>query len=661
MKNKIKKIFLLLIAIVVLVTFYLKLSTGQKVIKDSNIDVKPYSNQIIKDFKKVSKNNAHPRLMLNSDDFERISKGIKSDEKMQKWFNNLKMQTDNILSEPAESYFKSDGLRLLSVSQSILDRTIKLSLMYRITKEEKYAERAWMELETISNDEKFPSWNPNHFLDTAEMTNAAAIGYDWLHDYLNEHQRNLLSSAIINKGLNPAMQVFEGRVNNQELPVFWRDVNHNWNTISNAGIGMGALAVIGESKESDIIAGKVLQYAIESIKNSLQAYSPDGGFPEGPHYWKYATSYIAYFLSSLDTALGTDYQLSEIEGISEIGYYPIYTQGSETAFNIGDSEDENIVNSPQMFWFSNKFQNLDYYNAAIESNDVLSLIWYKKKNQKNLKKLPLDKIFINSNTGIVTMRNKWKEDETFLGIHAGSNLMGHGDLDIGDFVLDAQGVRWAEGLGADNYNLDGYFDSNLKRWMYYRKRAEGQNTLVINPSDAPDQNIKAKSTFTAYNTTQKQAFTIIDMTSAYYNDALSAKRGIGISKNNNLIVLRDEIKLKQPGEVYWFMHTKAEISISADGKTAILSSEGKHIKVFIESPINGEFTVMDAKPLLTSPNPSGQAVNDDLKKLAIHLNGVTNEEISIQFKVGTGEVDDFWPTSLSLNKWEENEKLFNNY
>ena len=53
----------------------------------------------------------------------------------------------------------------------------------------------------------FEDWHPPHFLDTAEMTNAVAIGYDWLYDVLTPEQRATLKTAIIEKGLKPGLKV----------------------------------------------------------------------------------------------------------------------------------------------------------------------------------------------------------------------------------------------------------------------------------------------------------------------------------------------------------------------------------------------------------------------------------------------------------------------
>ena len=86
-----------------------------------------------------------------------------------------------------------------------MQRVYTLALLYRLDGEQRYAERAWQELAAAAS---FPDWNPRHFLDTAEMTHAFAIGYDWLYDVWTPEQRATLRQAMVEKGLKPALKLY---------------------------------------------------------------------------------------------------------------------------------------------------------------------------------------------------------------------------------------------------------------------------------------------------------------------------------------------------------------------------------------------------------------------------------------------------------------------
>ena len=61
--------------------------------------------------------------------------------------------------------------------------------------------------------------------------------------------------------------------------------------------------------------------------------------------------------------------------------------------------------------------------------------------------------------GVVVLR-----ETTYLGIKGGANnACEHGHYDLGSFVLDSGGVRWAMDLGPDDYNLPDYF-TGVKDW-----------------------------------------------------------------------------------------------------------------------------------------------------------------------------------------------------
>jgi len=548
---------------------------------------------------------------------------LASDAQLMKWQADLRWQADKLMTAPVSRYEIPDGKRLLATCRNVLNRVQLLAWMYRTDGDRKYADRAWRELEAAAN---FKDWNPSHFLDTAEMTHAFAIGYDWLYDVWTPGQRTTLRNAIIEKGLNQALRAYRGNR-------WWSTWHHNWNQVCNGGIITGALAIGDESPK---LATEIVSSALKSVPLAMAEFGPDGGWPEGPGYWSYASMYNVAMIATLESALGSDFGLSAIRGFSETGLFPIYMTGpAGQAFNFADCHEKRIK-SATLFWFASKFHRPEY--AAYELTRIhpqpLDLLWYNAKlTAVPTPVLPLDKYF--RHVEAVSMRGSWNDPHTtYVGFKAGDNKANHSHLDIGSFVLDSLGVRWGVDIGGDNYNMPGYFGG--KRWTYYRLRAESHNTLVINPDAGPDQEPHAEAPVVKFKPAQQAGIAVADLTAAYARHARSVKRGIVLLNGRNVLV-QDEITTREkPADIWWFFHTRSAIKLSADCATATLTSYlGKSLPVQLSarilSPAGARFTAGNAGPLPTSPNPAGQGENKEVQQLTIHLPGTTTTRIAVLF------------------------------
>ncbi|MEI7730162.1 MAG: DUF4962 domain-containing protein [Verrucomicrobiota bacterium] len=563
----------------------------------------------------------HPRLLMSTEDFARLRKEVDTDPNLQKWFQRVRDNAGKILRETPVKYEIPDGLRLLATSRKVVDRVYCLALMYRLSGDAKYAERAWKELETAA---AFQDWNPKHFLDTAEMSLGFAIGYDWLFDYWTPQQKTVLRTAIVEKGLKLGVDCQRGKAA-KGVGSFWVRAHHNWNQVCNGGIGMGALAV---ADEVPALAGEFLEASLKSIQLAMMEYGPDGAWAEGPGYWNYATMYNVTFLAGLESALGTDYKLSSIPGFSEAGSFPITAVGpTGRSFNYADAHEGGITASC-LLWLANKFNRPDYAVYEIQGTvgSPTDMIWYNSRlDLKTAKQAPLDKYFRGAE--VVSLRGAWNDkNASWVAFKAGDNKANHSNLDLGVFVMEALGVRWAVDLGADNYNMPGYFGG--QRWNYYRMRAEGHNTLVLNPGKEADQDPKSVAKVVRFETSPNLAFGITDLSPAYARQAASVLRGIALL-NRKQVLIQDEVRMAKPGELWWFMHTAATIQLDNSGSKATLQRDGQRLVASILSPASARFTVMNAQPLPTSLNPEMQNKNAKIKKLAINLKAVADERLVV--------------------------------
>lgn len=568
----------------------------------------------------------HPRLLIDAETVDRLRRNIAADANAARWYQAIQAEAADILDQPPSKYEIPDGRRLLSVSRRVKERVRTLMFVDQVEGARQYVDRVWAEIATVVH---FPDWNPAHFLDTAEMTHAVALAYDWFFECWTDEQRRAMREAIISHGLEPGMKVYRGKAEHR-----WDQNHNNWNQVCNGGLGMGALAI---ADEHPLIAAEILQEALASLPLAMDHYGPDGAGTEGVTYWDYGCRYNILFLTGLQTALGTDFGLARIEGFDLSGQYQLYMSGADDlSFNFADCGLAHL-STPMHFWMGRKFAMPQYswfrYHALSHpdrSGNVLDLLWFDASGQDfDPSGLPLDKHFRGADC--VSMRSSWSDpDALVVGIQAGANenLGGHRHLDLGSFILDALGERWVLDVGAEGETYQRHRNQREK-WEFYRIRAEGHNLLVINPDEGPDQKLDARAKVTHFESTPARATAVVDLTDAYAGHVSIAHRTFEMV-DRQYVTITDVLEEGWPiVDLWWFLHTRAEIEIDELLTTATLTQNGKKVIVKIEKgPARADFEIRDAVPLDSSPRPE-QSANDGVRKLAIHLSNITQFKVTV--------------------------------
>jgi len=540
----------------------------------------------------------HPRLMLKDADLRKLKVRCKSDKALQKCVADTIKYADSCLKKRPLVY-KKIGPRLLNVSRDCLRRTYALSLAWRWTGKKQYADQAIKNIVTVCT---FKNWNPSHFLDTAEMSHAVAIGYDWLYSQIDEPTRKKIRAGLIRNGMEPGMAGYRKRA-------WWSRSSHNWNQVCNSGMTIGALAIADTDPK---YAREIIPEAVKLLPRAVKTYGPDGGWSEGPGYWSYATRYTAYGLAAMDSALGTDFGLSKIPGLSEAGLFPVYTTGPTGMYvNFADSGTR-ARRGPMgcMFYLARKFKrpfisNAEHAMIAKRSASAEHVMWYVPPTGKKMAR-DLDRLF-RGPVPVALFRGGWDSDALFVGIKAGYNQVNHGHLDLGNFEMDALGVRWSRDLGSDNYNLPGYWDKRNggRRWKYYRLNSQSHSVPLINGAN---QSAAGKAAILKFEASKPQPFVVIDLTSAYKKAVSKATRGLKLVCNRKAVLVQDEFELTgtKGSEITWAMTTDAKIAIKS--KTlAKLTLDGKKLTARILSPSGAEFAVESAEQ--KSPQKSNKGVS----------------------------------------------------
>lgn len=649
-------------------------------------NIMPRASQLRADLKNTHPDNDHPRLWITQDKFDELKKHIEANEEPYvKLYNRVISYADAAVvstNQGLPQYDDADELRL-KASEPLKANLMLLSFAYKMTGEEKYVEAVEKQ---IRNAASWPDWNPNHFLDTACVSGAFGFAYDWCYDYWQKEEnaecKELIISKIRDYGLNEAMKAYTSSTASSWVK--------NWVFVCNSGICQAAVAVMDEPGMEEL-ASKCVAYGLEEILRVTDGFAPDGAWDEGLSYWEYLMMYMTIHFETVQTAFGTDYDYADLPGISQTAYYPMAMVAKQNTVNFHDSY-AGKYSSPFSFYFAKQYQNKDFavyrYKQLMDYNydsgstiwlSIADLVWFDPELVADYENYEFEKKdFYFEKVQTTTFRDDYFEkNKVYAALHGGRNDFGHGHLDSGNFIYEYDGIRWAIDLGSENYNLYNMFiiDANKEksRWSYYRNRAEGHNTVILNPGILADQDPAADTKITYFDANDQQGVSVLDMTPAMKDYASAARRGIKLDKTNGMMLVRDEISFNSDDNLlYWFMHTYANITLSEDKKSAILTDKttGERLWVGIVDGADLAFTVESAKPLSTSPNPdtwtenmnnAGDSVNPKkqdanygVKKLQIkaeNLSGNFNLTVMLMPLADGTDTPEYIPENLSVDSW----------
>ena len=599
-------------------------------------------NRVINDLLSYSGKHTHPRLILTGEDFARIRE---TDDPI---YNVSKAEVmrvaDYFMNQPLLNYEIPDGIRLLAISRRALARTFNLGIAYQLTGEKKYAQRL---LDEVKNVCSFKDWNPYHFLDVGEMACAVGLAYDWIYDYMGEDDKRFIRDAIKSHGFEPAMDDYLNRERNRSYRWYQDQPGDNWKMVCNGGITIAALAICDEDGVDTEYLTDIFGYAFENTYKAVRDfYLPDGSYSEGFTYWNYATDYLGYYVSALKTSTGTDYGLADYKPVEDSAYYVKFMCSNKFySFNFGDAIEE-LVCPETMFFIGKNFAKPDVMTMRKEEilrdpslAGACDLFWYIPTESVGLEGRPMG--FGSVGGDNASFRSGFDRDDFYAAIHFGDNDAYHGHADMGNFVVEWKQRRFLCDLGQDNYNVKNYR-------IAYRYRAEGHNTLVINPDDGADQVLSSICHVDRFNDgTDGDAYAISDMSAAYVGDK-QVVRGMRMTADKKWIIVRDEMKLDEGDAGYWFAHTRGKINVSDDGKSATIEIDGE--KLYFALLGDGVFEVMEAKHLYNGHYQHDQRDNSDVTKLTVRFSGSTDLSVAIAPMEG-GVAPTELPGDKALAEW----------
>ena len=541
----------------------------------------------------------HPRLLMTAEDETRTRQLMAENPQVAELARYLKARTDSMATLPQLPYEMDKYGNMLHTARAYVDRLGSFALAYRLYGEKKYLDAANEALQWVC---RYPDWDPKHYLDTAEMSTAVAIAYDWLYDALPAATRKLVKETLYKNALSRVLKEYH-----TGGPGSWAKRETNWNVVCNTGMVMGALAVAEDYPQT---ADSILRNAARYMPNCLKHFAPDGVCYESPAYWGYTNSYLALYLKAVNDNGGDRYGIGRLPGLARTAqFYRSIVLPSGKRFNYGnDSGDgeatpafflfSHLYGQPEVAeWYRNEVQQTVRGEGSWHQLFFLSLPWYDTAIADKNTSRPRLEVFHNSINDIISLNgNRSVSGAISLLAKGGEPMQAHQQLDGGTFVVESDSICWLEDLGSDDYSLPGFWDYKPggQRWTYFRNTNFSHNTIHI---DSQLQHAAGEAFVCEEQADAKQPYVRLDMTSLYKGLARSVFRTFTLTDDCSVEVT-DEVELAEGGHtVTWNAVTHARVEVK--GNKARLSRNGKYFYMEIVSPAGAVFRTHEAKN--TSP------------------------------------------------------------
>lgn len=552
----------------------------------------------------------HPRLLMSGDEFTDIVRKCNSSEP---GYEFLKQISDIIVAQAENDLYDRDTVgyifdeshkRILAQSRRACSYLFEWAYAFRLTGRKDFAQQAISMLYHVCS---FPDWNAKHFLDAAEMATGVSFAYDWMYDEIPDDLKHNVEEALLNYCLIP------GRTH------FFRDVATNWNQVCHAGVCCAAIAMHDVYPE---ISEAALTDAVTDNVKAQMLYAPDGNYPEGYVYWNYGTSFEVLLLNVLNHAFGSCYGLDETPGFEHSGRWLQYMEGpSGYSFNYFDNGSGRYPNSgkkifpqPALWWFAvlNEDTSLVFSETQKLANGEYDD--FKTNLMPMIPCLIKDLVFSTSipepsqkiwhgrgSSPVVLVRESWDKDSRYLAVKGGTSAISHAHMDVGSFVYDEFGCRWAADPGNEDYALTekifasrggDYWEMSASsmRWDVFKLTNMAHNTLVINGGK---QTIGGYSPLVKYYDKDGKRGGCFDISPAYEGQLAKARRTVLLTEE--ALEITDRIvtlKKSSPDTLQWRMVTPAKVEVT---DSCVILSQNGYEKILRTSRDNVRYFTLPTK------------------------------------------------------------------
>jgi hypothetical protein len=551
----------------------------------------------------------HPRLLFSATDVPAILERAKTPV-LEPVARRLLERADRLLAAPpiVPSITKRGEpdppgeQKGIASARALQGRVLTHAMAFTLTRDRKYRDAAVAELRRAIDDWRIwvdTAHNPPYDLMTGENCLTFGLAYDWLYHDLTPAERGELRAGVERRGLQPYLDAAAKKAS-------FITARHNWNTVTNGGAAVAALAFEGESDLSE----RVLAVAVPGMDHYWKHLTEDGGWDEGTGYWRYGHRYAFIAAEALRrSGKPGGAERFVLAGAKRTGYFPIvFNPGTTVTAGFGDSNSR--VNDPILYLLGREYRNPDFIwfqdRARVPAvgaegwpSEALTLVW-RPAGEPWLPGNPrtfvptLSPTFTFPSIGWGFMAPSQPDPPFFLSFKNGSLGANHTHLDLNHISVGMGDTMLLVELGSRPYPAD-YFSA--KRYSYYELGTAGHNTVLIGGKGQVRGRVGTLlGPFEGNNTT-----TLVGVADGAYEVETTRVRRHVVFVDKAAWVILDEIVTPVPQTVEVRYHTYGSIEPAFDHR---VTTDDKSVYGSMGRRKN-QWVVMDGDHALDIRTPDG--------------------------------------------------------
>jgi len=520
--------------------------------------------------RKAAELSNRPRLFFTAERIKNLQERAAKDSVFKEASNKIIERADRLLEAELVSKEYAEGGsgqhgNYKRPSSQIADMGTTLGLAYRMTGEERYAEKLRDAMIHHGNLNRWagdahhdPPWHSE--LNTARFCYGYAVGYDSIYGFLSGEERKAIAESMVRLGILPTLDDWvlgEKRIHALD------SMGHNWWSVCVSMAGLAALSLVGDYPQAEAWANCVSEvfpewfyYQGNILQNKPANFDTKGAFYESVSYANYALSEYLLFRLAYSNVFGEssapDIPLLKVAGDFFVhACYP--ASDSIMSANFGDSNLNATGARTMRMLLANGYDQLQYHWYLNRTDrglrDPVGLVYDRLQPEQSVPN-GFPESMLYPDIGWAVLRSSWQDDATMLAIKSGI-AWNHAHPDAGSFILLHHGKPLIIDSGNCSYSR--------REYTSYYRHSKAHNVVLI---DGHAQNPEDCGNGDRGTVTSGRIPRLIDAAGLKYvfADATGATSW-KFSRNyrhflwfGDVILIFDDVRTHDKGQLEWLLH-----------------------------------------------------------------------------------------------------------